>query len=99
MMELLRRNYEGNSDDPNDQDRGFIGMALGPGARLWSKAGWTSTTRHDSAYIELGNGARFGLVIFTTDFAKEQELIPTVARVIIDVFSPAKDKRVARVGA
>ncbi len=94
MMELLRRNYEGKSDDPDDQGRGFTGMALGPGARLWSKAGWTSTTRHDAAYIELPNGARFVLVIFTTDFAKEREIIPTIARVIIEGFDPAKDRRV-----
>lgn len=83
MMELLNRNHEGKSDDPDDQAHGFTALALGPGARLWSKAGWTSTTRHDAAYIELPNGARFVLVIFTTDFAKEREIIPTVARVVI----------------
>lgn len=84
MMELLKRDYAGKSDDPDDQAHGFTALALKPGARLWSKAGWTSTTRHDAAYIELPNGARFVLVVFTTDFAKEREIIPTVARVVID---------------
>ena len=90
MMELLKRNYEGKSSDPDDQAHGFTALALSPGARLWSKAGWTSTTRHDAAYIELPNGARFVLVIFTTDFAKELEIIPTVARVVIASLNSAK---------
>ena len=65
-----------------DNDIGVVGVA--PGARLWSKAGWTSTTRHDAAYIELPNGAHFVLVTFTTDHATERDIIPTVARVVID---------------
>lgn len=84
MMELMKRDYAGTSADADDQAHGFTGIALEPGARLWSKAGWTSTTRHDAAYIELPTGARFVLVIFTTDHAKEREIIPTIARVIIN---------------
>jgi beta-lactamase class A len=87
MMELLKRDYSGKSTDNDDQAHGFTGIALGPGARLWSKAGWTSTTRHDAAYIELPNGARFVLVTFTTDHATEREIIPTVARVILEKMS------------
>jgi beta-lactamase class A len=83
MMELLKRDFAGKSEDPDDQAHGFTGLALGPGARLWSKAGWTSTTRHDAAYIELPNGARFVLVTFTTDHSNEREIIPTIARVVI----------------
>jgi beta-lactamase class A len=84
MMELMKRDYSGKSDDQDDQAHGFTGIALEPGARLWSKAGWTSTTRHDAAYIELPNGARFVLVTFTTDHSKERDIIPTVARVVIN---------------
>ena len=87
MMELLKRDFSGTSDDQDDQAHGFTAIALSTGARLWSKAGWTSTTRHDAAYIELPDGARFILVTFTTDHAKEREIIPTVARVIIDRLS------------
>jgi beta-lactamase class A len=86
MMELLKRDYSGQSNDPDNQAHGFTALALKPGARLWSKAGWTSETRHDAAYIELPNGARFVLVTFTTDHANEREVIPTVARVIIDEY-------------
>lgn len=84
MMDLLKRDYGTNSKD--DQGRGFTGIALQgtAGARLWSKAGWTSTTRHDAAYIELPNGAKFVLVTFTTDHANERDIIPTVARVVIE---------------
>lgn len=86
MMELLKRDFAGTSKDNDDQGHGFTGIALQgmTGAKLWSKAGWTSTTRHDAAYIELPNGARFVLVTFTTDHANEREIIPTVARVVID---------------
>ncbi|MDQ3816689.1 MAG: class A beta-lactamase-related serine hydrolase [Acidobacteriota bacterium] len=87
MMGLLKRDYSGKSTDPDDQAHGFTGIALEPGARLWSKAGWTSTTRHDAAYIELPSGARFVLVTFTTDHANERDIIPTVARVVIDGMS------------
>ncbi len=92
MMELLKRDFSGTSTDNDDQGHGFTGIALQgvSGAKLWSKAGWTSTTRHDAAYIELPNGAKFVLVIFTVDHANEREIIPTVARVVIDWMSSAK---------
>src|ERR1051326_1449474 len=92
MMELLKRDYTGTSTDNDDQGHGFTGIALQgmDGARLWSKAGWTSTTRHDVAYVELPDGRKFILVTFTTDHANEREIIPTVARVVIDGMTPIK---------
>ena len=86
MMELLKRDFSGTSKDADDQGHGFTGIALQgiEGARLWSKAGWTSTTRHDAAYIELPDGSKFVLVTFTTDHANEREIIPTVARFVLD---------------
>jgi len=86
MMELLKRDYAGTSKDADDQGHGFTGIALAgvEGARLWSKAGWTSTTRHDVAYIELPNGSKFVLATFTTDHANEREIIPAVATVVIN---------------
>ena len=83
MLELLKRDFAGKSADPDDQAHGFTGLALEPGTRLWSKAGWTSTTRHDAAYLELPNGRRLVLVTFTTDFARERDIIPAVAREVI----------------
>src|SRR5207248_79669 len=92
MMELLKRDFSGTSTDNDDQGHGFTGIALQgmTGARLWSKAGWTSTTRHDAAYIELPNGAKFVLVTFTVDHANEREIIPTVARVVMDGIATTK---------
>jgi beta-lactamase class A len=92
MMELLKRDFAGTSKDNDDQGHGFTGIALQgmTGAKLWSKAGWTSTTRHDAAYVELPNGARLVLVTFTTDHANDREIIPTVARVVIDGITSVK---------
>src|SRR5205085_921809 len=92
MMELLKRDFAGTSKDNDDQGHGFTGIALQglTGAKLWSKAGWTSTTRHDAAYIEMPSGSRFVLVTFTTDHANERDIIPTVARIIIDGMAPVK---------
>ncbi len=86
MMNLLKRDFSGTSSDKDDQGHGFTGIALQghDGAKLWSKAGWTSTTRHDAAYVELPDGNKFVLVTFTTDHANEREIIPTVARVVIE---------------
>ena len=86
MMDLLKRDYTVKTDDNDNQARGFTGIALQgvEGARLWSKAGWTSTTRHDAAYVEMPDGSKFVLVTFTTDHANDREIIPTVARLVID---------------
>ena len=86
MLELLKRDFSGKSDDPDDQAHGFTGIALDAGARLWSKAGWTSTARHDAAYIELENGARFVVVTFTEQQSRTRDIIPTIAEVVIDHF-------------
>ena len=83
MLDLMKRDFAGKSEDPDDQAHGFTGLALEPGTRLWSKAGWTSTARHDAAYLELPDGRRLVLVTFTTDFAKEREIIPTIAREVL----------------
>ena len=92
MMELLKRDYSGTSKDDDDQGHGFTGIALQgrQGVRLWSKAGWTSTTRHDAAYLELPDGSKFVLVTFTTDHANEREILPTVARIVIDGIKDVK---------
>ena len=94
MLELLKRDPYAESSDPDDQARGFTGRAMngatGPElaeVRLWSKAGWTSTTRHDAAYIELPGGHRFVLVTFTVSRAKDKDIIPTIAHAVIDHFA------------
>src|SRR5215203_2434162 len=86
MMELFNLYNDATTTDNDDQGTGFTGIALKgrEGFRLWSKAGWTSTTRHDVAYIEMPDGAKFVLATFTSGHATEREIIPTVARLVID---------------
>ena len=82
MMELLeRRPFEKNAEG---QSREYTGVALPPGSKLWSKAGWTSEVRHDAAYVELPNGVKFVLVTFTVGHASDKEIVPAVARLIVD---------------
>jgi beta-lactamase class A len=83
MLELLKRDPFAKSSDADDQAHGFMGSAIPPGGKLWSKAGWTSNTRHDAAYIELPDGARFILVTFTVDHANQREIIPSLAKEVI----------------
>jgi hypothetical protein len=87
MLGLMRRDPFGETKDPDDQAHGFTGPAVPRGAKLWSKAGWTSQTRHDAALLELPNGARFVLVIFTVEHASERGIIPAIARPIVAHFS------------
>ena len=88
MMNLMKRDFSGTTKDPDDQAHGFTGIALNnkglKDAKLWSKAGWTSKTRHDAAYIETPDGLKFVLVVFTENFANERNIIPTVAEKVLD---------------
>lgn len=86
MLELMKRDPYKQDKDSDSQDVGFTGIAVKeiPNVKLWSKAGWTSTTRHDAAYIETPNGQKFVLVTFTTNFANERDILPNVARIILE---------------
>ncbi len=94
MMDLLKRDFSGASTDADDQAHGFTALALNKlnlsDAKLWSKAGWTSKTRHDAAYIETPNGLKFVLVIFTENFANEREIIPGIAGSILKNLASVK---------
>ena len=91
MMDLMKRDPFAETKDPEDQAHGFTGKALIDkklvGAKLWSKAGWTSKTRHDAAYVETPNGLKFVLVVFTENHATKREPIPAIAGKIIDRLS------------
>ncbi len=88
MLDLMKREPFAETKDADDQAHGFTGIALiNKGlkdARLWSKAGWTSKTRHDAAYIETADGLKFVLVVFTENFATERNIIPTIAEKVLD---------------
>jgi len=81
MLELLRRDF-GNPNSPDYQAREFSGPGLPSSARLWSKAGDMSAARHDAAIVELANGGRFVLVIFTTR-PDSKAIIPEIVRQVV----------------
>lgn len=88
MMDLLqRRPFDKGAEA---QSREYTGVALPAGSKLWSKAGWTSETRHDAAYVELPGGAKFVLVIFSVGHANEKEIIPAAARIVVEALAAAK---------
>ncbi len=82
MLALLARDPATGDPDPDNQAK-FMGPGLPPGTKLWSKAGWTSKTRHDAALIELPDGARYVLVVYTTDHAQERTIIHTAAKAVV----------------
>ena len=82
MMALHERQpFDANG---NVQSREYTGAVLPTGSNLWSKAGWTSEVRHDAAYVELPTGEKFILVTFTAGHSKEKEIVPAVARLVLD---------------
>lgn len=83
MMELLSRHLEATSDPDPDSEARFLGPALPAGARYWSKAGWTSETRHVAAYLELPDGRKLVLVAFTVDHAKDSSILHELARHVL----------------
>ena len=88
MMELMKRDPYKESKDADSQATGFTGKALidkkVPGVNLWSKAGWTSKSRHDAAYVETPDGLKFVLVVFTENHASDREPIPAITAKILD---------------
>ena len=51
------------------------------------QSGWTSTTRHDAAYIRLPNGIEYILIVFTVDNSKQTDIIPFVSRLVAEGLS------------
>jgi hypothetical protein len=86
MMTLLARPLPPEKDE--NQVTEFIGEALPPGAKLWSKAGWMSEVRHDAAYFELSEigpnkGMKLILVVFTRGIADDKTLVPSIAKKVL----------------
>lgn len=88
MTNLMKRDPWGKAVDADDQNNGFTGKLFIDrnmrDIKLWSKAGWTSKTRHDVAYIETADGLKFVIAVFTENHAAERDFIPTVAGKVID---------------
>ena len=88
MMALMLRDPFKESKDTDNQATGFTGKAFVDGkmsgVKLWSKAGWTSKSRHDAAYVETPDGLKFVLVVFTENHANDRAPIPTLAGKVIE---------------
>ncbi len=89
MMALMKRDQT-RTDNADRQATEFIAPGLPAGAKLWSKGGWMSAVRHDATYLELPNGAKFVLVIFTAGHSEKKDLIAAVARPIIEGFNSGR---------
>ena len=92
MMKLLKRGLNADELPQNveeDQVTGFLGGGLPENGQIWSKAGWTSTVRHDAAYIELPNQRPYLLVVFTEgkEQGKSREILPFVSGKIAEAVS------------
>ena len=94
MMNLLKRDPFGKAVDGDDQNNGFTGKLFIDrnirDAKLWSKAGWTSKTRHDVAYIETADGLKFVIAVYTENHANERNIIPTIVGKIMDGMQKSK---------
>ena len=87
---LLSRDFSATSTDPDDQRTAFTAKGLPSGAKLWSKAGWTTKVRHDSAYVELPTGEKLVWVILTQGVSSDRAVIPAVSRRFFAWFSRAR---------
>ncbi|NBQ57926.1 MAG: serine hydrolase [Opitutaceae bacterium] len=90
MRALLERDPAAKTEDLDDQAK-FTGTELPAGAKLWSKAGWTSQTRHESAYVELPGGRKYVLVVFTMDHAGERAILRNIAAVVAAGMSKVRE--------
>jgi beta-lactamase class A len=88
MLELMKRDPFAATTDQDDQAHGFTGRMLidrkMTDAKIWSKAGWTSKSRHDAAYVETADGLKFVIVVFTENHANDKAPIPTIAGKVLD---------------
>jgi len=87
MMTLMKRSLDPDdlAADPENQVTGFLAGGLPLTAQVWSKAGITSTVRHDAAYIESSGQSPYLLVVFTEGKAAQNEdLLPFISRKIAE---------------
>lgn len=88
MDKYLRRPVPADQSEAAGQVRKFIGEAMPNGTILHSKAGWTSTTRHDVAWVKLPDGREYVFSIFTKNASNNQEILPSVARDLLAKLTP-----------
>ncbi len=89
MMNFLARPLSPLRENEN-QVKEFLGEVLPTDAKLWSKAGWTSEVRHDAAYVELPDGRKYIIVIFTRGLANDMTIVPGVAKNVLAELQPLR---------
>ncbi len=72
----------------NSQAVNYIGKVLPQGSKLFSKAGWVTSEKHDVAQVVLPNGHEYVLAIFTKKHGSDNDLIPFLARTILQQLEP-----------
>lgn len=92
MMNVMKRSLnpeELPKDVEEDQVTGFLGGSLPVKAKIWSKAGWTSSVLHDAAYIEIPDKRPYLLIVFTEGKAnaKSREILPFISQQVMAAVS------------
>lgn len=80
MRKVLSRAIPADGGVTDEQSNQFSGKVLPAGTKLWSKAGWTSSARHDVAWVRFPDGKEYIWAIFTRDHSDETDLIPFIAQ-------------------
>ncbi|GAM68971.1 hypothetical protein JCM19236_2968 [Vibrio sp. JCM 19236] len=83
MKQLLSKHANENRQaaDGLDQVNDFICGSLPAGAKCWSKAGWTSSVKHETAFISLDEGD-FIISVFSQgeELAQKPQILPDLTR-------------------
>jgi len=82
-LKFLRRTIPADDPKAGVQASSYIGKVLPAGSKLWSKAGWTDSVRHDAAMFELPNGHRYILTILTKGLSQSSDMIPDLAQAFL----------------
>ena len=83
MKGYLHREIPADSDKADGQSKAYTGGILPKGFKLWSKAGWTDTVRHDVAMVESPKGQKAIVVVFTKGQSTALKIIPFVSKKLL----------------
>ncbi|MGL6337836.1 MAG: serine hydrolase [Waterburya sp.] len=97
MMQLLKRSLNPADlivNEEENQITGFLGESLPSNAQIWSKAGWMSRVRHDTAYIEIPNLSPYLLTVFTEgkENAQNKNILPFISQSILEALINLKSR-------
>lgn len=92
MMNLLQRDVSKKTlqlGEEENQINGFLGDSLPNSAKIWSKAGWTSTVRHDAVYVEIPHQKPYLLVVFTegNKNSSNRAILPFISTHLLTCFN------------